>query len=234
MDGINACQPQDRRHHRRDRRHRVPDQHPGAQRRGRSRARRRAGPRLRGGRRRGAQPGAAQRQRGQGDQGADRRLRSTRSKTGSQLVDSAGKTMDEIVQSVKRVTDIMAEIAAAREEQSGGIEQVNNAVVADGQGDAAERGAGRRSRGRRQVDGGADGRTVQHRRRVPDRFGCRNAADRGSAHPDNTDHRSRRYGQDRVASGEVRREKGAGANRSRWLPAVAKRIGKSSDPACGR
>ena len=32
---------------------------------------------------------------------------------GTQLVDEAGKTMDEIVSSVKRVTDIMAEIAAA-------------------------------------------------------------------------------------------------------------------------
>ena len=72
-------QPQDRRHHRRDRRDRVPDQHPGAQRRGRSGARRRAGTRLRGGRRRGAQPGAAQRQCGQGDQGPDLRLGRPRS-----------------------------------------------------------------------------------------------------------------------------------------------------------
>ena len=48
-----------RRHHRRDRRHRLPDQHPGAERRGRGRTRRRAGPRLRGGGQRGAQPGAA-------------------------------------------------------------------------------------------------------------------------------------------------------------------------------
>ena len=64
----------DRRHHRRHRRHRVPDQHPGAQRRGGSRARRRAGPRLRRGGDRGAQPGAAQRGGGEGDQGSDRRL----------------------------------------------------------------------------------------------------------------------------------------------------------------
>jgi hypothetical protein len=45
------------RHHRRDRRHRLPDQHPGAQRRRGSRARRRAGPRLCRGGQRGAQPG---------------------------------------------------------------------------------------------------------------------------------------------------------------------------------
>jgi methyl-accepting chemotaxis protein len=37
--------------------------------------------------------------------------------------------MAEIVQSVKRVTDIMAEISAASKEQSSGIEQVNTAVM---------------------------------------------------------------------------------------------------------
>ena len=47
---------------------------------------------------------------------------------GSKLVDEAGKTMGEIVASVKRVTDIMSEIAAASQEQSSGIEQVNQAV----------------------------------------------------------------------------------------------------------
>ena len=36
--------------------------------------------------------------------------------------------MDEVVASVKRVTDIMAEITAASEEQSAGIEQVNRAI----------------------------------------------------------------------------------------------------------
>lgn len=49
--------------------------------------------------------------------------------SGSKLVDVAGKTMEEIVSSVKRVTDIMAEISAASQEQRGGIEQVNNAVT---------------------------------------------------------------------------------------------------------
>jgi methyl-accepting chemotaxis protein len=48
---------------------------------------------------------------------------------GSQLVDEAGKTMDEIVTSVRRVADIMSEIAAASMEQSAGIEQVNQAIV---------------------------------------------------------------------------------------------------------
>lgn len=48
---------------------------------------------------------------------------------GSALVDQAGKTMGEIVGSVKRVTDIMADISAASQEQSSGIEQVNQAIT---------------------------------------------------------------------------------------------------------
>ena len=48
---------------------------------------------------------------------------------GTALVDRAGKTMEEIVTSVKRVTDIMAEISAASAEQSAGIEQVNQAIT---------------------------------------------------------------------------------------------------------
>ncbi len=48
---------------------------------------------------------------------------------GTKLVDEAGKTMQEIVASVKRVTDIMSEITAASEEQSSGIEQVNQAIT---------------------------------------------------------------------------------------------------------
>ena len=47
---------------------------------------------------------------------------------GSTLVQQAGATMEDIVQSVKRVTDIMAEIVAASQEQSTGIEQVNQAI----------------------------------------------------------------------------------------------------------
>jgi methyl-accepting chemotaxis protein len=48
---------------------------------------------------------------------------------GTKLVDQAGATMDEVVDGVKRVTDIMAEITAASQEQSMGIEQVNQAVA---------------------------------------------------------------------------------------------------------
>ncbi len=47
---------------------------------------------------------------------------------GRRLVSEAGKTMDEIVVSVKRVTDIMADIAGASVEQSAGINQVNQAI----------------------------------------------------------------------------------------------------------
>jgi methyl-accepting chemotaxis protein len=48
---------------------------------------------------------------------------------GTQLVGEAGKTMQEIVASVKQVTDIVNEIAAASQEQSAGIDQVNNAIT---------------------------------------------------------------------------------------------------------
>jgi methyl-accepting chemotaxis protein len=47
---------------------------------------------------------------------------------GSRLVDAAGRTMGEIVEAVKGVTTLIAEIAAASQEQSTGIEQVNRAV----------------------------------------------------------------------------------------------------------
>jgi methyl-accepting chemotaxis protein len=48
---------------------------------------------------------------------------------GSALVDQAGRTMQEIVASVQRVTDIMGEISAASQEQSAGIEQVHQTVT---------------------------------------------------------------------------------------------------------
>lgn len=53
----------------------------------------------------------------------------SRVETGSKLVEQAGSTMDEIVSSIQRVTDIMTEIAAASSEQSEGIDQVNQAVT---------------------------------------------------------------------------------------------------------
>ncbi|MCC5074608.1 methyl-accepting chemotaxis protein, partial [Xanthomonas campestris] len=48
---------------------------------------------------------------------------------GSALVHTAGKTMGEVVASVQRVTDIMGEISAASQEQSAGIEQVNQTIT---------------------------------------------------------------------------------------------------------
>ncbi|CAN7310353.1 methyl-accepting chemotaxis protein [Variovorax sp. LjRoot175] len=48
---------------------------------------------------------------------------------GSQLVGEAGRTMEEIVGSVKRVTDIIGEITAASHEQTQGIEQINQAIT---------------------------------------------------------------------------------------------------------
>ncbi|MGH8855239.1 MAG: methyl-accepting chemotaxis protein [Telluria sp.] len=48
---------------------------------------------------------------------------------GNKLVQAAGSTMDEVVASVRRVTDIIAEISTASNEQSAGIAQVNQAIV---------------------------------------------------------------------------------------------------------
>jgi methyl-accepting chemotaxis protein len=48
---------------------------------------------------------------------------------GSKLVQQAGSTMDDVVASVRRVTDIMGEITSASAEQSVGIDQVNTAIT---------------------------------------------------------------------------------------------------------
>ncbi len=53
---------------------------------------------------------------------------------GSELVNQSGQTLEEIVNSVKRVTDIIAEISAASQEQASGIDQVNKAVMQMDQG----------------------------------------------------------------------------------------------------
>jgi methyl-accepting chemotaxis protein len=49
--------------------------------------------------------------------------------TGSRLVNDAGQTMGDIVDSIQRVTDIMSEITAASQEQTVGIEQINMAIA---------------------------------------------------------------------------------------------------------
>ncbi|WP_050478124.1 methyl-accepting chemotaxis protein [Herbaspirillum rhizosphaerae] len=48
---------------------------------------------------------------------------------GSKLVEQAGSTMDEVVSSVKRVTDIVGEITAASHEQSVGLDEINRAIT---------------------------------------------------------------------------------------------------------
>ena len=48
---------------------------------------------------------------------------------GTLQVDEAGKTMEEIVNSIKHVANIITEITAASQEQSSGIDQVNQAVM---------------------------------------------------------------------------------------------------------
>ena len=53
----------------------------------------------------------------------------TKVNDGSKLVDASGQTLEEIVIAVKKVSDIIAEIAAASQEQASGIEQVNKAIM---------------------------------------------------------------------------------------------------------
>jgi len=48
---------------------------------------------------------------------------------GTRLVDESGRTLEQIVGAVKKVSDIIAEIAAASQEQSTGIDQVNKAIT---------------------------------------------------------------------------------------------------------
>ncbi len=52
-----------------------------------------------------------------------------RVESGTHLVDQAGVTMSEVVSSIQRVTDLMAEISAANGEQSAGVSQIGEAVV---------------------------------------------------------------------------------------------------------
>jgi methyl-accepting chemotaxis protein len=53
----------------------------------------------------------------------------SRVEAGAKLVEQAGRTMDELVGSVRKVAQIMTEIAAASHEQSSGIEQINKAIT---------------------------------------------------------------------------------------------------------
>jgi methyl-accepting chemotaxis protein-1 (serine sensor receptor) len=53
----------------------------------------------------------------------------TRVGSGSALVAQAGQTIDEVVRSVQRVSEVVTDISAAGQEQSQGIEEVNNAIT---------------------------------------------------------------------------------------------------------
>jgi len=52
-----------------------------------------------------------------------------RVETGARLVGEAGQTMEEVVQAARRVSELIAEMAAASQEQTAGIEQVNTAIT---------------------------------------------------------------------------------------------------------
>ncbi len=76
---------------------------------------------------------------------------------GVELVNRAGTSLNEILGSIKKVADIVSDIAAASAEQATGLEQVNKALIADGRGHPAELGAGGGERRDRQ-DARAPGR----------------------------------------------------------------------------
>jgi methyl-accepting chemotaxis protein len=128
MSGIQTSSNKHRRHHRRDRRDRLPDQPAGAERGGRGRARRRAGPRLRGGGGRGARARAAQCRRGQGDQGADQDS-VAQVDGGARLVDESGNRFQAIVKDITNLSTIIAEMAGAANEQAAGLSEINSAVI---------------------------------------------------------------------------------------------------------
>src|SRR5471030_2503590 len=104
---------------------------------------------------------------------------------GTKLVGQAGVTMDEVVASVRRVTDIKGEIANASQEQSAGIEQVNHSIIemdsmtqqnaalveeaaaaARASGPQADAGTGRHRHRRRCRQAEESGRRRQRQRRV--------------------------------------------------------------------
>ncbi len=156
-DRHQRCLEEDRRHHRRDRRNRLPDQPAGAERRGRSRARRRAGPWLRGGGIGSAQPRGPLGHRGQGDQGTDpgQRAQGRRGLEPGHAVRRDARSDRQRRQEGHghRGGDCRCVERAVRRHRAG--EQGSDAARRD---DAAERGAGRGSLGRQPVDGGPGSR----------------------------------------------------------------------------
>ena len=86
-------------------------------------------------------------------------------KEGVDLVNRAGASLTEIVESIKKVAEIVADIANASIEQATGIEQVNKALNQMDEVTAAELGAGRGKRCHRQ-DAGASGQGDGRARRI--------------------------------------------------------------------
>jgi len=81
---------------------------------------------------------------------------------GSKLVTQAGLTMEEIVASIRGVTDMMAEITAASSEQSSGIEQVNQGYRPNGRCHPTKCRLGRTSRGSGGIVGRASAKPGDH------------------------------------------------------------------------
>ena len=128
MSRIEDRRSEDRRHHRRHRRDRAPDQPAGAQRRGRGRARRRRRPRLRGGGVRGPKPRAALVAGRKGHQGPDHQLQQPGE--GRRRSGQPGRAVahrDREIDPGRRRDRVRHRRASA--EQASGVDQVNKALA---------------------------------------------------------------------------------------------------------
>ena len=168
---------QDLRHHRRDRRDRAPDQPAGAQRGGRGGARRRGGPRLRGGGLRGAQPGAALVAGRQGHQGPDHQQLGPGA--GGRRAGQPGRRLAERDRGLDQEGG--RDRVGHRDGQRRAVDRHRpgqHRADPDGRGDAAELGAGRAERRRRQ---GARAAVADHGR-VRHHLPARHGAGEGARH----------------------------------------------------
>jgi PAS domain S-box-containing protein len=152
-----------------------------------------------------------------------------------------GATMEEVVESVKRVTDIMAEITAASQEQSSGIEQVNQAVTQmdeTTQQNAAlvEQAAAAAESLQEQADGRphAEERGSRSRQRVRRRRGARAREDHRSGRPrpdgrEHAEHGWHHAGPRAAAAARLQGRTAAGADHRREHGAQERRARRRCD-----
>ena len=147
MTAIQESSAQGREDHQDHRRDRVPDQHPGPERRRRSGAGRRGGHGLRGGGRRGAEPGAAGGAGGPGHRGAHRGVRPPARSRAASRWSAWRRSIGQFTESVAKVKEHRRRRRAREPAAGAGHRPGVHGHPADGEGDADDRGDGRRERG---------------------------------------------------------------------------------------